>query len=232
MQNIVLNIPHSSIAGIYGPYGKWPRNPAFVNECVNRWTDWYTDLLFASTDPRVMGVVFPYSRFVCDVERLDDDPLEASGQGILYRTFGGYSRGALTEQETAHLLGLRAAHLDALRRHLTPDSLLLDCHSFPGTADDCDVCLGFNDDGTYDERTVTLVKEQFERMHYTVSLNRPYAHAFAPATGFAYRSLMIEVNKRVYMAPDNGPVGLNPSVRPWMRWLGCMDRIYRMLLDE
>ena len=63
INKIVLHIPHASINGIFGPYGKWPRNPHFINECVNRWTDWYTDMLFATTNEKVTSAIFPYSCF-------------------------------------------------------------------------------------------------------------------------------------------------------------------------
>ena len=39
MEKIVLNIPHSSVNGIFDTYGKWPRNHHFINDCVNKWTD-------------------------------------------------------------------------------------------------------------------------------------------------------------------------------------------------
>lgn len=46
-RNVVLNIPHASINGVFDPkYGGWPCNQYFVNNCLNRWTDWYTDFLF------------------------------------------------------------------------------------------------------------------------------------------------------------------------------------------
>ena len=72
-RNIVLNIPHTSINGVFDPkYGGWPHNQYFINNCLNKWTDWYTDFLFAplSEQKDVSTVVFPYSRFVCDAERL------------------------------------------------------------------------------------------------------------------------------------------------------------------
>lgn len=72
MRNIVLNIPRSPINGICNPeYGKWQYNQYFVNDCVARWTDWYTDFLFGplSSHPDVNSVVFPYLRFVYDVEK-------------------------------------------------------------------------------------------------------------------------------------------------------------------
>ena len=93
VNKIVLHIPHASVNGIFGAYGKWPSDPYFINDCVNRWTDWYTDFLFATSNENVTSVVFPYSRFVCDAERLDNDPMEAEGQGILYRQFSGFKRG-------------------------------------------------------------------------------------------------------------------------------------------
>lgn len=39
---------------------------------------------------------------------------------------------------------------------------------------------------------------------------------------------MIEVNKRIYM--DNNTLLLNKNARQWMRWYGCLERIYRKLL--
>ena len=89
-RNIVLNIPHASINGVFDPkYGGWPCNQYFVNNCLNKWTDWYTDFLFLplSRQKDVSTVVFPYSRFVCDAERLENDPLEEIGQGIIYEEY-------------------------------------------------------------------------------------------------------------------------------------------------
>ena len=110
--NIVLNIPHSSLNGVFGEYGKWNANPYFMKECVLKHTDWYTDMLFATKNEKVKSVIFPYSRFVCDAERLVDDPKESEGQGIIYTHFGNYKRGDLTEEEKAYILELRTEHLN------------------------------------------------------------------------------------------------------------------------
>ena len=229
INKIVLNIPHASINGIFGPYGKWPNNPHFINECVNRWTDWYTDFLFTTANKHVVSIIFPYSRFVCDAERLDNDPMEAIGQGILYRHFDGYNRRPLSTQESDFLYGQRAQHLNAVKNQLTPHSLLIDCHSFPADLYDCDICIGHNEDETYDERLVNLVKRQFENYGYKVAVNQPYTNSLAPKTGFTYKSLMIEVNKRVYLYGSNN---LIPNSRQWMRWFGCLDKIYNAILPR
>ena len=229
VNKIVLHIPHASVNGIFGAYGKWPSDPYFINDCVNRWTDWYTDFLFATSNENVTSVVFPYSRFVCDAERLDNDPMEAEGQGILYRQFSGFKRGMLTMQESDFLYLQRKQHLDAVRSQLTPDSLLIDCHSFPSDLYDCDICIGHNSDDTYDEHLVNLVKRQFEKSNYKVAVNKPYSNSLLPETGFIYKSLMIEVNKRVYMTRIGT---LNPSSRQWKRWFGCINSIYNTILAD
>ena len=67
------------------------------------------------------------------------------------------------------------------------------------------------------------VKRQFEKSNYKVAVNRPYSYSLSPETGFIYKSLMIEVNKRVYMTRIGT---LNPNSRQWMRWFGCINRIW------
>ena len=169
------------------------------------------------------------SRLVCDAERLDNDPMEAQGQGLLYRQFGGYKRGMLTPQESDFLYFQRRQHLGAVRNQLTPDSLLIDCHSFPSELYDCDICIDHNSDGIYDEWLVNQVKRQFEKSNYKVTVNKPYSNSLSPETGLIYKSLMIEVNKRVYMTRIGT---LNPNSRQWMRWFGCINRIYNTNLAD
>ena len=146
--------------------------------------------------------------------------MEAQGQGVLYQRFGGYDRGMLTTMESEFLYHQRRKHLETVRSLLTPDSLLIDCHSFPSDLYDCDICIGHNSDETYDEQMVSLVKQHFEKSNYKVSVNEPYSNSLSPETGFTYKSLMIEVNKRIYMT-RNGK--LNPNSRQWMRWFGCIN---------
>jgi N-formylglutamate amidohydrolase len=204
INKIVLHIPHASINGIFGPYGKWPRNPHFINECVNRWTDWYTDMLFATTNEKVANAIFPYSCFVCDAERLDNDPMEAQGQGILYQHFGGYDRGMLTTMESEFLYNQRKQHLETVRSLLTPDSLLIDCHSFPGDLSDIDFCIGYNDDWSKpDDVVIDAVSKYFTELGYKVGINEPYSNSYSPKTEYEYKSLMIEVNKNVYLNSRN-----------------------------
>ncbi|MBP5456182.1 MAG: N-formylglutamate amidohydrolase [Paludibacteraceae bacterium] len=231
MRKIVLNIPHSSVNGIFDPeIGKWPRNPFFVNDCIRRWTDWHSDMLFASDNPNVSRVVFPLSRFVCDVERLNDDPLEKDGQGILYTSFSNVIRGELTNNARWKLMSLYDEHRYALASNIPVDGsgVLIDCHSFPSDMADNDICVGFNDDDTYDPDVVKCVVDGFVESGYSVKLNEPYANSLSPNFGFKYSSVMIEVNKRVYM--DETTMLLNSDSIKWMRWFGCLERIYESII--
>ena len=127
---IVLNIPHSSPTF---PFGKecWEDG---IDDEILRWTDWYTDWLFQSPDARVIPVSYPFSRFFCDVERLEDDPLESVGQGVFYMYFKTIKRHLSAHDESWARQTYRE-HLERLRAHISGGrTLLLDCHSFPSCA--------------------------------------------------------------------------------------------------
>ena len=145
---IVLNEPHASIEGLYD------------------------DLFHGYRKENIRTVRFPYSRFIVDAERLWNDPLEAEGQGILYKQFDGYSR-MIPQEYEEHLINLWHNHQERLRSNLCPDALLLDCHSFPSEMSDVDICIGYNEDWSKPNET--------------------------PDCPFTYQSMMLEVNKKVYM---------------------------------
>lgn len=230
MKNIVLNIPHSSTNGIFDKeIGGWKPNPYFYNDCVRKWTDWFTDFIFYQEDENIKSVIFPYSRFVCDVERLKDDPLEEKGQGIIYTHFNNYYRCELDDEHKAKLYNLWENHQKLLANSLNKDSILIDCHSFPSNMSDCDICIGYNNDWSYDSNVVEIIKDEFTKSGYKVYVNSPYSNSITPKTDFEYKSVMIEVNKRVYM--DEDLVKLSNNQRQWMRWFGMLKRIYEGLMN-
>lgn len=171
-RNIVLNIPHSSIVGIFDKeIGRWPTNPHFINDYIHKWTDWWTDFLFQIDNERVKSFVFPYSQFVCDAKILDNAPMEEIGQGIIYTNFGGYQRGELTKENKQRLLNIRKDYLNSISSTLTPESVLIDCHSFPSEMSDVDICIGFNEGWSFDEKLIFNVTETFKKSGYKVTLN-------------------------------------------------------------
>ena len=198
---IVLNEPHASMEGLYDDrLSGWSIDDRFINHAVLRLTDWHTDYLFHGfRHPKIRTVRFPYSRFIVDAERLWNDPMERIGQGIIYRHFDGYRRKVSPTNE-AHLLQLWRNHQQQLKRNLCKDALLLDCHSFPEEQGDVDICIGFNEDWSKpDKELIDFTANLFEDHGYTVGINYPYSNSEAPPCPFPYQSMMLEVNKRVYL---------------------------------
>lgn len=201
IERIVLHIPHASPVLPFGRSG-WEEG---IEREIARWTDWYTDWLFASSarlDSRIVAVAYPFSRFFCDAERLEDDPLEAVGQGRVYRRFGALER-TVPEDELEFALRSYGEHRERLVKALSacgPGTLLVDCHSFPEDLSDVDVCIGVNDDWSRPEDAlIQRVVVHFTSRGYSTRVNEPYSNSVSPETGFRYASLMIEVNKRTYL---------------------------------
>ena len=187
---IVLNEPHASIEGLYDDY-----------------------LFHGYRKENIRTVRFPYSRFIVDAERLWNDPLEAEGQGILYKQFDGYLR-MIPQEYEEHLLNLWHNHQERLRKNLCPEALLLDCHSFPSEMSDVDICIGYNEDWSKpNKETIELAVNLFEDCGYKVGINEPYSNSETPECPFIYQSMMLEVNKKTYMEDGSLRLKKNLSYR-------------------
>lgn len=223
IERIVLHIPHASPVFPFGRSG-WEEG---IDAEVVRWTDWYTDWLFGSAtrlSPEIVPVSYPFSRFFCDVERLEDDPLESVGQGRVYRRFGSLRR-TVPEGEFSWIENSYREHHRRLRKALREGALLVDCHSFPRDLSDVDVCIGVNKDWSCPEEwLIDSVLEHFTSRGYCTRLNSPYSNSVAPETAFRYRSLMVEVNKKTYLEVDNqmnvsNALMLRDAIEGWFRLL-------------
>ena len=59
---------------------------------------------------------------------------------------------------------------------------------------------GYNDDWSKpDEGTLKMIIKHFQNAGYRVGVNNPYSNSIAPDCGIQYHSVMIELNKRIYM---------------------------------
>lgn len=227
VERIVLHIPHSSPVFPIG-YGRWSQG---IEEHIVRWTDWYTDWIFcqaASNDARIIPVQFPFSRFFCDVERLEKDPLESIGQGIVYTDFGECHR-KIGDVESKRLHeDFYKAFMDRLRFNLQPSSFLLDCHSFPSDLSDVDVCIGYNEDWSRPEDEILFqTKAVFESFGFKIGLNHPYSNSISPVMPFAYPSMMIELNKRTYMRESGELDSARTAVV-----VSSLKSVYGLILDR
>jgi len=223
---LILAIPHA----VRRFQAELWSDPKLVEADANRWTDWYTDELFAveRNGHRIAAVIGEVSRFDCDLERLIDDPLEVEGRGILYRTSHSQATRSLTAAQQEDFLRHWYHYRERLRRELVPQGLLIDCHSFPSSIADLDICIGFNDDASRPaDDTLHQMEQYFCQLGFSVGINTPYSNSIAPEVGFRYESVMIEVNKRLYLCEQN--FILLPSAE---RVKQSLKILYRHLLEE
>ncbi len=220
-----MNIPHSSSVM---PHNTWIGD---IEQEINNWTDWYTDIIFSPLEEEssIIPVIFPYSRFYCDVERLpENEPMEAKGQGVFYTKFNSCVR-LKTAELASHVAALHQNHLSKLSANIDSNkTLLLDCHSFPEEiAFNIDVCLGWNeDDSKPSDSMIGQIKKYFECEGYNVALNHPYSNSITPPSAFKYHSLMIELNKRIYLPNESS----NQTKINHLRL--CIQSLYRNILSN
>ena len=193
-----------------------------LTENLLRMTDRYTDELFDFGFGE--RIVFPVSRLLCDPERFRDDGREEMakiGMGAVY--LSGYDRkplrrGLNPERREEILRAYYDPHhrlleektKNALTRFGT--CLIIDCHSFspiplPYEKDSLrpDICIGTDRIHTPCWLS-TALKKSFRGAGLSVRLNRPFSGTIVPMkydrTEPHVFSVMVEVNRRLYLAED------------------------------
>lgn len=205
-KNLLLHIPHSSTA--------FPENSGWsfddLNEDEKLLIDYYTDELYLpkSTSDQVSKKVFSYCRLFSDVERLINDPLEKEGLGITYhrRTPSGI-RSFSTLKSAFALYTDFHAEVSKKIVEMGEGTLLIDCHSFSSLPNllnsnppGIDICIGYNDDETCPNKvTIGNIVQYFKARGYKVGINEPFSNSKSFSVPVKYHSVMIEVNKRLYM---------------------------------
>ena len=212
-EGILLHIPHSSIS--------FPKNSHYsfqdLDEDEKLLIDYYTDELFVPREQKwnISSVVFPYCRLYCDVERLVNDPLELKGLGISYHrimesdNLPFEERSFSTMHEAFHYYADFHANVSKKIVDMTIMNriLLIDCHSFSAhpnllnpTPPDIDICLGYNDDETRpSKKVIENIVRFFESFGYKVGINEQFSNSKTFPVPVEYHSVMIEINKRLYM---------------------------------
>lgn len=185
-------------------------------------TDRYCDELFGCGRPML---VFGVSRLVCDVERFprdDDEPMARKGMGFAYtRLSDGAPLRELTPEQkdrifreyyVPHHRALSAMVAERLRER--GECRIVDAHSFspvPLPHEDAqdpdrpDFCIGTDPFHT-PEALWETARDTLAGAGCTVKRNTPFSGAIVPLESFGrdarVRSVMIEVNRRLYMRPD------------------------------
>lgn len=220
---IVLAIPHS----VRHVSSSWD-DDVLLQTDADRWTDWYTDMLFAPKHncEHISPIIGSISRFDCDLERLIDDPLESSGRGIIYQTSHSGAKKINSHITKERAIELWMGYRSQISNALVDKSLIIDCHSFPSDISDIDICIGYNDDDTKPPKDIINgIEDIFALRGYVVGHNNPYANSIAPNTSIAYNSVMIEINKKLYL--DENTYKLKSCA---YKLHYCLQDLYKLLL--
>ena len=228
-QIVVLHIPHASLRVPPLERQAIGLDDAALNNELLRMTDADTAELFPLTPVEAGRVVFPISRLICDVERFPSDegePMASRGMGVIYtRTSMGHIFRAQPEPAIRHSLLERWywPHHSELERMVNDVAarlgvcLIVDCHSFPSvalpyeldqTGQRADFCIGTDPFHTPSSVCVAIVAAVKEA-GYSVTIDAPFAGALVPLASYRtdrrILSVMIEVNRRLYMDEHSGP---------------------------
>ena len=231
----LLHIPHASTKIPEQYLGQFDR--AKLPQELNVMTDWFCDELFDCGRDRL---VFPISRLVCDVERFRDDGREIMaklGMGVLYRSASDLTPlRSVTEKDRQEILTrCYDAHHEAFTKAVGEKlgsyghCLIVDCHSFYPSAlpyelcrdeERPDICIGTSDCHTPKAMSEMLVRFFSER-GYNVRVNSPFAGTIVPMEYFErdrkVSSVMIEVNRRLYLAAPGVKSGSFGAIRSLLR---------------
>jgi N-formylglutamate deformylase len=209
---MIIHIPHSSVA--------LPESDTYVidpTDEINRVTDWYTDVLFEHD--QFDRLVFPYSRVYCDVERFENDPLDERGNGIYYtKCLDGRDLRREDEDEKSKVIKLYKDHhlefTNIVNQYISyfEKITIVDAHSYSdeqarymGKNKTPDFCIGCDDFHT-PKKMVDWIINHIKINGFTYEINDPFEGTIVPT--FFYQknknvqSIMIEVNKRLYLTED------------------------------
>ncbi len=230
---VILHIPHASLFIPEEYRREFRLDDVAIRRELFLMTDRYCDRLFTAGDERV---VFPVSRLVCDPERFRDDldePMAAVGMGAVYtrRSDGSVLRDVTPARREAILRAFYDPHHERLTRSAAlclsarGSCLIVDCHSFspvplphePEQADDRpDFCIGtdpFHTPPALADAAVGFLSD----LGYRAAVDHPFSGTIVPMTYYRaeprVKSIMIEVNRALYMNADGTPCGRFEQVK-------------------
>lgn len=214
---MIIHVPHSSV------FIPTEHMTDFVADDLEaellKMTDMYCDELFFRSGDMF---AFPYSRLLCDVERFRSDEAEqmsSVGMGAVYTacSHGGSLRIISPEKREELLCRYYDPHhrafTEAVDKRLRSDGfcLIIDAHSFhpiplPYETDRNpqrpDFCIGTDSFHT-PACLADMCRDFFASEGFSVEINRPFSGSIVPMKYYRrdarVKSVMIEVNRRLYM---------------------------------
>lgn len=183
--------------------------------------DNYTNFLYEELLHVSSYIISKISRVVVDIERFpneEDEPMSKVGMSALYtHTSKGAILRNISKENKIALEKIYQEYHDSFTRLVTSSltvndkAIIIDCHSFPSIPRVYepkqeqvrpDICIGVDEYHTPHE-LVTILKNNFEILGFTVEINTPFSGSIVPLSFYKKDkrviSVMVEVNRKVYM---------------------------------
>ena len=212
----IIHIPHASLK----VPTEFKNNLLVDEEYFNKENIFISDYLVDKFIPNNFNniIKFKYSRMFCDVERyLDDSKEEMSkyGMGVLY-TKDSNSKVFVNRQKDEKLtIDLYKKHHEELdnmvERILSKynNCFIIDLHSFSdefvykmfNKKNNPDICIGINNN--YNKELLEKTINHFNSYGYSIKINYPYSGSIISNRFPKVNSMMIEINKRIYLNNQN-----------------------------
>lgn len=189
---------------------------------IFQYADYLTDELYRAFVHEFDHVINPYSRLFMDPERFFDDTKESMqikhGLGWFYENAILEKKPLRTTKNKKEIIKYYKEHHNKLLSlvdkylELHNQCTIIDCHSFSNerywfhdkNLKLPDICIGF-DEYHKDEAFVDTILNEFKE--YNIAINTPYAGSLVPEQYYLkdsrVKSVMIEVNKKLYLEDDN-----------------------------
>ena len=223
--SLLVHIPHSGTEIPEAFSGSFLVSPDGLRDELLKMTDWYTHELFSRGNGGAL--VFPYSRLVCDVERFVDEgaePMARIGMGVCY-TRGSRLQPLRIPSRREEAYALYRRHHARLERMVAERlggggrCCIVDGHSFASaplpyeeaSGARCrrrpDICVGADSFHT-PPALLSQSLDFFRSRGLDVAVNEPFSGALVPLSRYRtdcrVASVMIEVNKKLYMDEETG----------------------------
>lgn len=246
-ENVIIHIPHASLDL---PKEFFERLEVSLEE-LERENIFVADYLVDKFEPEEFKNVIKadFSRLFCDVERFRDDSQEVMskyGMGVVYQKnhLGNnfievddkYKNWVLTNYYDKYHKMLDEKASEILEKN--KQCYIIELHSFSdqfvldvlNLKNNPDICLGYDNDNC-DFELLKLTKEHFEKYGYSVRENYPYQGSLVPNKFYGVEnsgvfSLMIEINKRLYLKDNEDLVSSK-----FLKLKECMDSYYELVED-
>lgn len=229
---LIIHIPHASLEvpnnfkdQLLVDYDYFQRENIFIS-------DYKVDEFIPKGFPNV--VKFNYSRMFCDVEKYLNDNLEEMskyGMGALYtKDSNGLEFVKIKDKENI-ISNYYKKHHDNLDNmvekilSIYDDAFIIDLHSFSDefvskvlNKYNCpDVCIGINNN--YDLNILINTINHFTSYGYSIMINYPYSGSIISNKYPKVKSMMIEINKRLYLSNKDN----------YNKLYNCMMEYYKMI---